>query len=75
MVSSTFVTVISCFAPHIAERLKRNGNRFSYATSRDGRTSRCFMISSILFIISFIDLVFAGGMTSNEQSHLEQCQK
>ena len=75
MVSSTFVAMISCFASHIAERLKRNGNRFSFATDRVGKVSRRRTIPSILLIISSIDLVFAGGMTSKEQSHLEQCQK
>src|SRR5437899_3249432 len=45
------------------------------ATNRDEQASRRRMISSILLIISSIDLVYAGGTTSKEQSHLEQCQK
>jgi hypothetical protein len=45
------------------------------ATNRDRQTSRRLMMSSILLITSSIDLVCAGGTTSKEQSHLEQCQK
>ena len=49
--------------------------RHTHATNRDEKASRRRMISSILLIISCIDLVCTCGMTSKEQSHLEQCQK
>jgi hypothetical protein len=45
------------------------------ATNRDEKASRRRIISSILLTISSIDLVFAGGATSKEQSQLAQCQK
>jgi hypothetical protein len=63
------------FAPHIAERLKKNGNRFSYATNRDEKASRCVMTSSILLKISSMESASEGAMTSKEHSHLEQYQK
>ena len=46
-----------------------------YATNRNRKASRRLTTSSILLIISSIGLVCAHGMTSKEQSHVEQCQK
>jgi hypothetical protein len=45
------------------------------ATKRNATASRRRTIASILLIISFIDFACEVGMTSKEQSHIEQCQK
>jgi len=55
--------------------VKKNGNRFSYATNRDEKASRCVMTSSILLKISSMESASEGAMTSKEHSHLEQYQK
>jgi hypothetical protein len=49
--------------------------RAAYTTDRDKKTSRRSMISSILLMMSSIDLVSAGVITSKQQSHFGQCQR
>jgi uncharacterized membrane protein len=46
-----------------------------YATSGDGEISSLVTIASSLVMISFIDLVSAGEMTSKQQSHFGQRQR
>jgi hypothetical protein len=62
-------------ADGVARRISCRSPLNTQATNRNEQAPRRRMISSILLIVSSIDLVCVGGTTSKEQSHLAQCQK